>query len=1166
MRALVASDRLPDRIAHLWLVTGDDPMAWDGSNFFHYCEERGFYSLLHLAQAFGAEDVTHPMHLAVVSNGRERVGEEPLAHPEKATVWGPIRVIPQEFRNLTCQAIDLPKLAPRRGLSRRAAPAAGAHADWLAADVHPAAADRAMAYRASERFVQEIEAVAPDALPTSASRLRDGGTHLVTGGLGGLGLMLAEHLARAHRANLVLVSRGELPPREDWAAWIESHASSDPTARQLRKLREIEALGSAVVVESADVSNVVRMREIFAAARERFGRIDGVFHAAGVIDDGPIQTKSQPEIERVFTPKVHGTGVLDEIVSECRPDLFVLFSSNSAWLGPAGQVDYAAASAYLNALAEARAGARDTYTVAVDWGVWRDIGGAVDTYRRLSGAERAGPPVAHPLLDRRAPADGPGDAFTSALEVESSWVLDEHRTLEGRALLPGTGYLEMVHGAFTELEDGPTEIRGATFLAPLAVGDDEALEVCLSLSPDPDAGARDGHARARDGDARAFEVASRAAGGDEWQLHAQGRVAPAGGAAPAPLDVAAIEARCPRVEDAGAGDGLRTLHEGQLRLGPRWRSIRRMGFGEGEAVARLALPEAFRRDLDEYALHPALLDMATGFATPLVEGYAGDVLFAPMSYGRVRVWGRLPAEIVSHVRSAGDNRIDRETASFHVTLADGDGRVLVEIEDFTLRKIGADVRFGGRDGRTGRAGASGATGAEHVLSEAERVFQRTYELGITPEEGAAALERVLGGGRLASVSVSPIHLPTLVGRMRSLPAAGAAGATQFARPELETDYVEPRDEVERTLAEIWRELLGVEQVGIHDDFFELGGHSLIAVRVFAKIKKAWDVEYPISVLFDAPNIERIAETIRADAGLEVGDAPEPRSLEPRFRCLVPLQKGEGSTRPPFFLVAGMFGNVLNLRHIATHLGTDQPMWAIQAKGLLGDDPPHESFEEAARDYLEELRRVQPHGPYYLGGFSGGGITAFEMAQQLRAVGEEVGLLVLLDSIPSEMPPLSLRDRLVVQWQRLRAQGPAYLARWLRNRIRWEFEKRRRRAETDAPRDLSPAEFRSGLIEAAFRRSVARYHTGVYDGPITLIRPPQDHLVPLGGGRFLLPVSREIVDRENLWGAHTEAGVRVEVVPGDHDSMVLEPNVRVLASKLQSCLDEAMRGADRGAEG
>lgn len=1159
-RDLAAKDRLPDRIAHLWLVTGDDPAAWDGSNFSHYVEERGFYSLLHLAQALGSEDVTRPIHLGVVSNGLQRVGDERLLHPEKATVFGPLRVIPQELGNVTCQSVDLPKAAPRARWGRRAALDREAHAAWLAADLHPDGADRVLAYRGRERFRQDLEALPPEAFPERGSRLRAGGTCLVTGGLGGLGLMLAEHLARTRGANLILLSRSPLPPRNAWNDWIAAHASNDPTAAKLRTLLQIEALGSQVVIESADVSDVVRMRERVAAAKERFGGIDAVFHAAGVIDDGPIQTKSQSAIERVFTPKLHGTRVLEEIVSELEPDVFVLFSSSSAWLGPAGQVDYAGASAYLNALADSRVGAPG-YTVALDWGVWRGVGGAVDTYRRLSGSDRSGRPAAHPLLDRRLPGGAAGEIFTSELGTDEHWILAEHRDADGTPLVPGTGYLEMVRGAFAESNDGPCEIRDAVFVAPLAVEEGESVELRVEIAPDGDEQAFEISSRAASGASGA--AASGASGSSEWQLHAQGRVATGTAERPTGLPIAEIEARCPRVEDAAGDEGLRTLHDRQLQLGPRWRSIRSMRFGEDEAIARLSLPDRFRRDLDAYRLHPALLDLATGFATPLIRGYAGELLFAPMGYGRVRVHRPLPAEIVSHVRSAGENDVARETASFHVTLARPDGAVLVEIEDFTLRRIAAGARLASR-GRAAARGAATGAGDGHALSEAERVFQRTYELGITPEEGFAALERVLGGGTLPVVAVSPIPLPTLVDRMRRVREPTEAGLVQFARPELEADYVAPRDEIERTLAGIWRELLGVEEVGIHDDFFELGGHSLVAVRVFAKIKKLWGVEYPISLLFDAPDIERIAHAVRARAGLELGESPAPRSLEPRFRYLVPLQKAEGSARPGFFLVAGMFGNVLNLRHIATHLAEDQPMWALQAKGLLGEDPPHESFEEAARDYLEEIRTVQPNGPYYLGGFSGGGITAFEMARQLRVAGEEVGILVLLDSIPAEMPPLSWRDRGVVQWQRLRAQGPRYLARWLRNRVRWELEKRQARADRATPRDLSPAEFRSGRIEAAFRRALARYRTGRYDGPITLIRPPQDRLVALGDGRFLLP-SREIVDYENLWGAHTTRGVEVEVVPGDHDNMVLEPNVRVLAAKLQSCLDEAMLVKGEGPE-
>jgi thioesterase domain-containing protein len=253
----------------------------------------------------------------------------------------------------------------------------------------------------------------------------------------------------------------------------------------------------------------------------------------------------------------------------------------------------------------------------------------------------------------------------------------------------------------------------------------------------------------------------------------------------------------------------------------------------------------------------------------------------------------------------------------------------------------------------------------------------------------------------------------------------------------------------------------------------------------------------------------------------------------------------------------MFGNVLNLRHLAAHLGRSQPVYAVQARGLRGDDTPHRRFEEMAEAYLDEITRVQPQGPYLLGGFSGGGITAFEMAQQLVSQGEEVGLLVMLDSIPAELPRqimrgvhLSRRDKLSVHWQRFRQQGVGYFSRWVRDRIEWELQQRRATAA-----ELTPAEFRSAEIEAAFREALMHYQTSVYDGRLVLFRPPLDERYKLSGGR-VLNSAREYVDAENHWGPYVRGGIDVHVVPGDHDSMVLEPSVRVLARQLRQLLEEA----------
>ena len=1139
---------LPDRIAHFWLAT-PERRARPGSSFFHHVEERGFYSLLFLAQALGGEDLGQAIHVGVVTNGMQAIGDELLRDPEKATVLGPVRVIPQELPGLSCQSIDV--ALPRGADASGADGALRRLAEQLALEIHPDRADTTVAYRGDERFVEDFEPVHTS--DGTEARIREGGVYLVTGGLGGLGLELAGHLARTARAKLALIGRTPLPEREDWERWLESHGSTDPTSQKLRRLLEIEDCGSELMVVAADVANVVRMREVLDQIQARFGTLHGVFHAAGSVDDAPLQAKTQSSIQAVFTPKIQGTLVLDELLRESELELCVLFSSTSSHLGPAGQVDYVAACSFLNAFARSRAQRESRYTVALDWGVWRDAGAAVEAYRRLGGPLEAGRPAQHPLLDRRIAETSGGVVFSTELEVSKHWVLDEHRTRNGQALIPGTGYLAMARAALAELADPDViDIRNAFFVAPLRVGDDETVEARITLRPDDES--------------YEFEIESRLQGGSEWELHAQGSVEAAKTEPPPPpLDLQAIAERCPRLMEARGSEALRTSQEDHLRFGPRWRCARALRFGTGEALGLLELPEQASADLTSYPLHPALLDIATGYGLSLIPGYSGQQLYAPFSYKRVRVFGPLSGRVYSWVRSDPGNGADREVASFDVTVADEGGRVLVEVEGFTVRRLddvdafdveSADDVERARSVAAGAAGEIPSGGDGHRLSAGERVFQQAYELGIRPEEGLRALRMALSGGSEPELIISSMAFPSLLERFRSAGAAAADAGGSFARPELESAYIAPRDAIETRLAGFWTELLGVDKAGIEDDFFELGGHSLIAVRLFAKIKKAWDLEYSLSLLFEAPTIETSAALIRCDLGVELGDeSGEPRARRARHRFLVNLQSG-APERPPFFLVSGMFGNVLNLRHIAAHLGADQTTWAIQAKGLLGDDEPHRRFEEMARDYLEEVRSIQPRGPYYLGGFSGGGITAYEMARQLRAAGEVAGCVILLDTLPAQEPPIRVRDRLMLQWRRLQRRGPRYLYEFVANRIRWERERRAR----PPSRDLSPAEFRSERIEIAFREALAHYRPPPYAGALELFRPPlAENAYELYPDRFLND-NRVWLSHDNRWGAYASR-VEVHEVTGNHDSMVLEPHVRVLAGRMREVIDRAIQASE-----
>ena len=161
---------------------------------------------------------------------------------------------------------------------------------------------------------------------------------------------------------------------------------------------------------------------------------------------------------------------------------------------------------------------------------------------------------------------------------------------------------------------------------------------------------------------------------------------------------------------------------------------------------------------------------------------------------------------------------------------------------------------------TGVADGAGAADASH-LSPGERLFLETYEAGIEAQEGAAAFVRALGATGSARIIASPVDLRAIVKKMDALGAQPAQSGVKFTRPTLDSEFEAPRDELERALAAWWEDLLGVDKIGVHDNFFDLGGHSLIAVRLFAKIKKAYSVEYPISVLFEAPTNKVVSSAV-----------------------------------------------------------------------------------------------------------------------------------------------------------------------------------------------------------------------------------------------------------------------------------------------------------------
>ena len=372
-----------------------------------------------------------------------------------------------------------------------------------------------------------------------------------------------------------------------------------------------------------------------------------------------------------------------------------------------------------------------------------------------------------------------------------------------------------------------------------------------------------------------------------------------------------------------------------------------------------------------------------------------------------------------------------------------------------------------------------------------------------------------------------------------------------SRPDLAASFLAPRDPLEQQLAKLWEIIFNLERVGVRDNFFDLGGHSLLAVRLFAQIKKLTGKDLPLVTLFQAPTIEQLAAILRQ------------QGWESPWASLVPIKAG--GSKPPFYCVHGVGGNILEYLDLAKYLDADQPFYGLQAIGLDGKRPIEQlSVEQMAARYIEEVRAFQPRGPYYLGGSSFGGTVAFEMAQQLRAAGEDVALLALFDTngpgYPRLLPTMTAwrrrvdwwLDRATLHWENFWACEGRDRLHYLKEKAgRWKKQLRWKRQHLwDLWRErvggrFQPEAFRQIRV-LGFRARTA-YEGRPYEGRVTLFRATEQ---PRG----------IYEDRTLGWGPLVKGELEIHDTPGHHGAIVREPRSRVLAVQLKEALGKAQQPA------
>jgi acyl transferase domain-containing protein/thioesterase domain-containing protein len=393
--------------------------------------------------------------------------------------------------------------------------------------------------------------------------------------------------------------------------------------------------------------------------------------------------------------------------------------------------------------------------------------------------------------------------------------------------------------------------------------------------------------------------------------------------------------------------------------------------------------------------------------------------------------------------------------------------------------------------------------------------------------------------------------PARSGSSVQAPESEPESVTEAITPEPTAKPVKVFDHREHAvhlLTGIWQELLGHSEIGIRDNFFDLGGSSLTALVLFARIDKKFGKKLPISALYEAPTIEKLAGLLCQDA------------LETHWSSLVAIQPS--GTKPPFFLVHGAGGNVLIYRDLARRLGPDQPVYGLQSRGLDGRQAVLESIEEMASHYLQEILTSWKEGPYLLGGYCLGGSVALEMAQQLHRRGKDVAFLALMETYNfSRIRNFRSFKKLYYYMQKIEFHGRNFLLLEYRDKIKFLNEKMkivRSRKEVwsgmvaqifgkqsnDQEQATSLYDLWRANDEAAFS-----YVPSPYPGKIVQYRPIREYAVHSSP--------------EMGWDKIAGGGLEIHRLPVYPAGMLVEPFVGMLAERIKAGIEESLSRCEGG---
>lgn len=708
-----------DRIIHFGSISNKDQVT--SIDKLKEIQNDGVYSLFYLVKAIENKGIDKDISLIIVSEGVYNVTGSEKIYPQNAPIVGMARAISKENQFINCRCIDIDE---------------DTSIDNLLKEFRFEGDGFISVYRNGKRYIEEFDLKNVNGKNDRKIKILDDGVYVITGGSGGIGIEVAKYLTSKNKVNLCLINRSKMLEREKWDEYLASENNNKSMINKINAIRWLESNGAKVTCIAADISDEAEVKRIMDYLKNEFGRINGVIHCAGVTNQELIKNEERKQLDEVLAPKIYGTWLFDKYVDKENIDFFVMFSSVATMFNMPGQADYSAGNLFMDSIAQYRSGQGYNYK-SINWVAWKETGMAVDqsfnndtifksilTKKAIEAFDEVmnkdisqvligelnfgskvinllnkftfevsdtimnkinsnkkrvkkvsnsikNEKIIHPMVERLVGNFINQDVYLTEFSPSKHWILSEHRVV-GTYAIAGMAYPEAARQiGKMYFNDSAIELKDFVYITPLMVPEYDEIKTThfiVSKKNENELGLI----------VASLSEEEETLEGNGWKKHVEGSISKCDGPKVSVYDINKLKLRC------NLGIKEIVFNEGRNKFfifGDRWAKKIDLLLGNNEVLGELNIPKEFVSDFNDYDLHPAVLDLTVNAMGYLLEG---DYL--PLSFRSMRIFNKLPEKTYTYAKrkSSAENG---ETVMYDVVLMNSKGEVLLEVEDYYLKKV-----------------------------------------------------------------------------------------------------------------------------------------------------------------------------------------------------------------------------------------------------------------------------------------------------------------------------------------------------------------------------------------------------------------------------------------------------------------------------------------------